>query len=187
MCFARANTAPTDSVQIIPVEQPPQRGHSLSLIAVDVIQRRARIKAGAHAELQALAQPGAEGSHHPARQCIPNGLKGKRKQRVGQGLILALGGAVAVRLQQRRFAPGLGEGVQNEAAGGAQRQMVILLVERIVEKARIDVHLLHGRTQPLEKLALNILIHHPVRPGGQHQSGRGNRRRVFHQLAARVV
>jgi hypothetical protein len=54
------------------------------------------------------------------------------------------------------FAARLGEGFQNEAAGGIQRQVVVLLVKRVVEKARIDVHLLDRRTQPLEKLALNI-------------------------------
>ncbi|MCY1426090.1 hypothetical protein D9M71_419010 [compost metagenome] len=61
MQLALADAAPADGVEVVLVDHPPDRALAGGLVAVDVVQRAARVEAGVKAQLdpvrQALAQP----------------------------------------------------------------------------------------------------------------------------------
>src|SRR5437764_9402652 len=71
MDTALAYPAPTNTVQVIAIDQAAQRRDASRPILVHVVERHARVKPGAPAEFDAAAQP-ASGLHRPSSQSEAN-------------------------------------------------------------------------------------------------------------------
>ena len=186
MQLALADAAPADRVQVVAVDQPAERTGAPRLVAVDVVEGRARIEAGAMAERDALGQRPAEahvGAHHGPVEAA----RRQRRQRRGEPVGLVARVADPVGVEQRRRTGRLGEPGEDEVAGLMHRDRPVLLAKRVVKEAGQHMTFLDRRSEPLEEPVLRPRMDHPVGARDQQLRRHGDRPRVGHDALGSLV
>ncbi|KAG1086248.1 hypothetical protein G6F40_013993 [Rhizopus arrhizus] len=181
-----ADAAPADRIQIVAIDHAPQRALATGFVAVDVVQRAARIETGLQPQRDAFGQRAAEAqatAHHAPAQ-------------VGQAVALwrprqdfrfLEGRPMAVRIASRQLAQRFGETRLDEAADECQRRRAVALAQRVVEEAR-QVHALLDRAgQPLVEAVLRAAMHDEIRTGHQQLHRHAARLCVGHDAVGGLV
>ena len=173
--LALADAAPADGFEVGLVDRPAESALALGRIAVDVVERAARIEAGVvsqlHAAREQTAKAQAGARHRPVGAAWRPGRQrgGKRARFVGRR-------ALQVRLTQVDRRRRRVEALQDELADRRHHRRAVALAQRVVEEAGQHRLGLDRAAQPLEEGVLRLVVHHPV--GARNQQLHGQRDRV---------
>ena len=148
-------------LEIVAVDEAAECSATARLVAVDVVERRAGIEAGALAERDALGKEPADPHVEPHQRPIEP-ARGEQRQRRRERVGLVARIAHAIGVEQRGPARRLGEALEDEPSRAGDRDRAAELAEGVVVEARQDMAFLDGRSQPLVESMLRTVMHDPV-------------------------
>ena len=164
MHFALADAAPSDRVEVIAIDEFPDRRFARRLVAINVIERAAGIESGVVPEFDSLGQRAAD-LHRRARGRPIESTRRQHRQRRRQSILFfaRLPTSIGVRdVDDRRL---LIESRADEAAREPQRFLAIFFAERVVKKTGKDVALFDRAAEAVEEFVLRLVMDHEVGAG----------------------
>src|SRR6185436_15251744 len=180
------DAAPSDAVQILPIDETSERCKSVWPIAIDIVEGTARVESAVPSQANPRAQS-SERAQEETEEVVANCLRRQSSQWSRQASVFVEGVTALVCVEKRCRCRGSRECRLDEIARHTQRATGIQLVIDIMKRSRQPLEMLHPRSESIEELSLCVLLHHPVGARNQHKSRDLNRRGVLDEACRCVV